>query len=871
MSMIAHGVRFFRSASAMAALAVLAACSAGGPSTAVNQPTSSSSTANSYTGPAAANADVQAFKVNLWENIRVSSKCGGCHHEGGQAPMFARSDDVNLAYQAAGPLVNFTQPDQSELVLKVSGGHNCWVSDPKACGDTMLTWIKAWVGAGSSSTTGITLQAPPSQAVGGGKQFPANATDTGTTGASFSATIWQPILSQFCSNCHRATAQTPQQPYFAPTQAEVAANGNLLQDAFVAAQSKIDLNTPDQSRFVVRLRDESHNCWVIPPGTVPDCAGSAAKMLAAIQAYAGGIGVTQVDQTQLLSKALSLKQGTIASGGNRFEANLVAKYEFKTGTGTTAYDTSGVSPEADLTLSGAVTWAGGWGINVAATGKAQASTAASSKIAAMIKSSGEFSIEAWAAPANVAQNDAYIVSYSGSATTRNATLGQHSMQYEGYVRSDKTNTNGSPPLQTAATNMNAQAALQHIVLTFDPVNGRKLYVNGKFTGDVDKTTGGSLANWDDTFALVLGNETTGNRQFLGLIKFVAVHSRALTADQVAQNFAAGVGERYFVLFDVSAMSGVPQSYIMFTGSVYDSYAYLFTNPTFISLDPNATPANIPIKGMRIGVNGVVGLPGQSYSTINTTLGGSNYSAQNGQLLSSVGAVVASDKGVDSDLFFLAFDQFGSKTHAFTDPSAVVVTPTTTPNPTSADLGVKTFGEINATMSVITGVSMTNTAVNTAYLSLQQSLPPASDLSAFVASQQTAIAQLAVAYCTALVNTQGAAGTAGTRDGFFGTSLDAGFNSTSSSIFGIGSGYASNRTDTTGLSAQQTTNRATVINALKNAVGATANVNTAAAITTELNGLMNDLPSISGQSAIQVSAVMAASCEAVLGSAATTLK
>ncbi|HEY4210904.1 MAG TPA: LamG domain-containing protein [Steroidobacteraceae bacterium] len=853
---------WLRHAGAMVALAVLAACSAGGPSTSVNQPTSSTSTANSYTGPAAANADVQAFKVNLWENIRVSSKCGGCHHEGGQAPMFARSDDVNLAYQAAGPLVSFTQPDQSELVLKVSGGHNCWVSDPKACGDTMLTWIKAWVGAGSSSTTGIQLQAPPSQSVGGGKQFPVNATDTGTTGASFAATIWQPILSQFCSNCHRATAQTPQQPYFAPTQAEVAANANLLQDAFVAAQSKIDLNSPDQSRFVVRLRDESHNCWVIPPGTVPDCAGSAAKMLAAIQAYAGGIAVTQVDQNLVLSKALSLKQGTIASGGNRFEGNLVAKYEFKTGTGTTAYDTSGVSPEADLTLSGAVTWAGGWGINVAAGGKAQASTAASSKIADMIKSSGEFSIEAWAAPANVAQNDAYIVSYSGSATTRNATLGQHSMQYEGYVRSDKTNTNGSPPLQTAAANMNAQAALQHIVLTFDPVNGRKLYVNGKFTGDVDKTTGGSLANWDDTFALVLGNETTGNRQFLGLIKFVAIHSRALTADQVAQNFAAGVGERYFVLFDVSGLSGVPQSYIMFTGSVYDSYAYLFTNPTFVSLDPNAVPASIPIKGMRIGVNGVLSLPGQSYSTINTTLGGSTYSAQNGQLLSSVGAVVASDKGVDTDLFFLSFDQFGSKSHVFTDPSAVVVTPTTTTNPTSADLGVKTFGEINATMSVITGVSMTNAAVNTAYMSLQQSLPPASDLSAFVASQQTAIAQLAVAYCTALVDT------AASRDALFGTGLDASINATASSFFGVSPNYATNRTDTTGVN---TAHRGIVITALVNAAGSTANPNTAAAITTELNGLMNDLPSITGQGSITVSAVTKASCEAVLGSAATTLK
>ncbi|TLY78625.1 MAG: LamG domain-containing protein [Gammaproteobacteria bacterium] len=146
-----------------------------------------------------------------------------------------------------------------------------------------------------------------------------------------------------------------------------------------------------------------------------------------------------------------------------------------------------------------------------------------------------------------------MVSYSGSDTTRNATLGQHVQQYEGRTRSDKTNTNGSPALLTAAGNMVAQAALQHIVLTYDPVAGQKIYVNGTYTGDVDPAKGGSLANWDNTFALVLGNETTGNRQWLGVIKFAAIHSRALTPAQVQQNFAAGVGERYYLLFDVSAL------------------------------------------------------------------------------------------------------------------------------------------------------------------------------------------------------------------------------------------------------------------------------------------------------------------------------
>ena len=73
----------------------------------------------------------------------------------------------------------------------------------------------------------------------------------------------------------------------------------------------------------------------------------------------------------------------------------------------------------------------------------------------------------------------------------------------------------------------------------------------------------------------------------GRSRFVAIHSRALTADQIMQNYNAGVGEKYFMLFDVSDLSGVPQSFVQVTASVLDNYAYLFTAPTFISLNPNA--------------------------------------------------------------------------------------------------------------------------------------------------------------------------------------------------------------------------------------------------------------------------------------------
>src|SRR5688500_9781278 len=98
--------------------AMVAACS-GGASTQENPITEAPPTQD-YNGPPAGNEDVQAFRVNLWDFIRPNNRCGGCHNAGGQAPQFARSDDVNLAYQAANTIVNLTQPDQSRMVTKVA-------------------------------------------------------------------------------------------------------------------------------------------------------------------------------------------------------------------------------------------------------------------------------------------------------------------------------------------------------------------------------------------------------------------------------------------------------------------------------------------------------------------------------------------------------------------------------------------------------------------------------------------------------------------------------------------------------------------------------------------------------------------------------
>ncbi|HEV2700117.1 MAG TPA: LamG domain-containing protein [Steroidobacteraceae bacterium] len=830
---------------AVAGFTLLSACSGGAATTA--NPVTTVAQAATYSGPPPATADVQAFMVNVWANIKATNRCGGCHTQGGQSPQFARSDDVNMAYQAANTVVNLSQPDQSTMVQKVSGGHNCWLASPSACGDTLTVWIQNWAGSTATGSAAIKLVAPPNETVGSSKTFPISP-------ATFQSTIY-PIVTQWCSRCHAPTALTPQQPYFASAD---------VNEAYADAQAKINLadanpananpavpcvvtssSTTCLSRFIARLDTDHHNCW-------SDCTQNAQTMLTAIENFADPIPLATVDPSLVISKALTMYDGTVASGQNRYTTSQIALYEFKTGTGTIAYDTSGVEPELDLNLTGNYTWDAGWGVVFAPGSKAQGTTTTSQKLYNMITSTGEFSIEAWVSPANVAQTGANIVSYSGGPKLRDATLSQNAMSYAGNVRSSVTDTNGAPALVTSSAAMLAQAALQHVVLTYDAVNGRKLYIDGVYSGDVDASGGGTLANWDNTFALVVGNETSGTtNQFQGELRMVAIHNRALTLAQIQQNYAAGVGQKYFMLFDVSALSGVPQSYIMMTLSLNDSYSYMFTNPTFISLDPTQTPNGIPISGIRIGINGTEPTVGQSYIPLNTTVTTANYSNTSGQLLSSVGAVIALQNGPAADQFFLSFAQIGSQSHVYTSPAIAIPAPV--PGPAEPDLGVRTFERLSNTMAKVTGVPSTDANVTTVYQSVLSALPPVPDLSAYSAANQTAIAQLAVAYCSEMVNTRGKA--------VFGASFDP----------TQGGAYFAGAINTS-------SNRDAVINALyTNLVGGTITVNLAtqptfASVQAELNALITNLtPASYSSTPGRAGIVTTAACAAVLGSASSLVQ
>jgi len=698
-------------------MCILSAC---GESTVEEQPPLIQDRSNTeYTGPAPKTEDIQKYKTALWDNISATDRCGSCHTDGNQAPYFASRENVNDAYAATNPLVSLTKPDDSRLVTKVAGGHNCWLDSEQACGETMQQWIKLWADDRVSTANTIELKAPVIREPGTSKNFPLENT-------LFSQHVY-PVLTQYCAGCHNESSSTAQSPFFA---------SDDIDKAYDSARRVINLEEPSKSRLVIRLRNEFHNCW-------NDCQANSTEMQAALQALSDEITVDVISPEMVVSKSLLLTDGLVASSGGRFESDIIALYQFKTGSGNTAYDTSGISPAANLTLTGDIEWLGSWGLSFT-NGKAQASTANSKKIHDLITSTNEFSVEAWLTPNNVVQEGpARIISYSAGDNDRNFTLGQSQYNYDFMLQTASSNTNGDPALSTPDNDEVLQATLQHVVLSYSATEGRKIFINGKLIEVTDDAIS-PLASWDDSFALILGREASNNHVWQGNIRLLAIYNRALSQQQISQNYDVGVGEKFFLLFSISEQVDLPNTYVLFEVSQYDNYSYLFTNPSIVNLDGNSFTKQVLLSNMRIGINGKESAQGQAYTNIER-----NFTTDENLTapvpISPLGTIIALEKGANNDEFFLSFERLGEHSNVvipaeFTSPGATFV------DSDSAKIGLRSFAQIHASMSVLTGVDKNSIKVATTYQLVKQQLPTLTNIETFISAQQMAITQLAIAYC-----------------------------------------------------------------------------------------------------------------------------
>lgn len=783
------------------------------------------------------NVEVVYFKETLYSNILKTKQCDQCHIVGGAAPAIADYnvttafsastvlfDPANIPFDANNP-VSQTNPviDPSiPFVSKMASGHFCWSANCDSDAQELANQLRNWVAALNRNGT-VANNTPPSPSIQDILTDPPQADPSASLDfnpavdmANGFDELYNLVTASAagCSRCHSSgtTSNTPQRPFFAETGS--AGAKQLAYDAAVSA-ALINLNEPAKSRLVVRPWPQQHHCG-------SDCQTLSFNILVVINKWAAATKaanpVFNLDQSLLPSKALFLADGQVSNGDTRYEDYVIAKYQFTEGSDedtsndTIAHDTSGVSPAMDLRLYGNLKWVSGFGLQFGPGGHAQSvSTSQAQKLHDLIVARGEYSIETWIIPANNYQrgNDtiqsAVMVGYSKDTANRNFTLGQDAQQYK--FRNRVTTANGSV-LDTPVNYDLAQPRLQHVVVTYSAIEGRRIYVNGTpivcetdvaVSGefptpcqslDSGEKDNGPITSWNPGYSLIVGSDINGANQWLGTMKFLAIHSNALTEHEIRLNYNAGVGQRFQLLFNISDFATLPQwnpamslgarSYIWFEVSVYDDHSYLFSNPKFIDLDYyQATPptVNFTLKGMRIGINGKEAALGQAYARLGKS--GDPYSTQElhvnipgpvsltrlqGEqfgITPTSGTLIPIDVDVKVDQFFLTFEAIGGLLETkIRSATPMALTPNYKGNGQAFVVGVRTFDELNATMAALTGVNQASVAFDDpnnpalkGFDNLKKQLPAKKSIEAFSAPQQMAIVALAGRYCHKRVEDQ----------------------------------------------------------------------------------------------------------------------
>ena len=597
-------------------------------------------------------------------------------------------------------------------------------------------------GYSGDEPTGAVPPAPPPS--GGGSSGPTDA----ELEAAFAQTVY-PIVSDAnytCEGCHFAGGTGP----------TAFADPNVT-TAFRAVwdNGKVNLTTPSNSRIVRRLSPDQHHCWS------NDCAADAVILETAVLQWAalvnwgggsGGSGGGGQQVSGLVSQNLTLADGFEDQGQDRNQTDAIAFWDFKQGSGPAAPDLSGVAPAIDLTLNGA-TWLSSYGLDFQA-GSASAPAATARKIYDRIADaqtgSQQYTIEAWVTPANTTQGGNQpvpMLNYLGNASLR--------QRLYSYVASHRSiNPQGGGALETYAADQDLQARLQHVVVTYDRYRGRRIYVDARWTDDLDEFAPEALWNWDPNRSLMLGNNQAGDQQWEGQIRLLAIYDRVIPQTQIQENFDAGVGKRLLLRFDVSQWAGAG-SYVEFLVTELDNFSYLFCQPALVS-----NSFNQAVGGIRIVVNGQTPVSGQAFTNVNRVV------SQNREPLSPLCSIIPKDLGPAQDVFTIDFEYLAG----FQDPEPV---PPTLPLPPRAfgaalpDVGLRDFARINGAMMAVTGIDPYDAQtpvpnIVSTYNSLTQQMPPSYDLRTFASAQQVAIVKLSLEYCDALVeNVQG------NRAAFFG--------------------------------------------------------------------------------------------------------
>ncbi len=220
----------------------------------------------------------------------------------------------------------------------------------------------------------------------------------------------------------------------------------------------------------------------------------------------------------------------------RVEKGLQALYAFSRGRGDTVRDASDSGNDLEIDDPSNVRWRED-GLAIHTPTRIAADEPPRRLIEALQKSR-ELTVEAWVTPADSLQaGPARIVTLSKGTSARNFTLGQDADRYDFRLRTTETDGNGLPSI--ASPSETAVTGPTHLAVTRSNSGDTTFYLNGREVASGKAE--GDFGNWEEGFTLVLANESSGDRGWLGTLHLVAIYDRALSGDQVRQNHAAGVG------------------------------------------------------------------------------------------------------------------------------------------------------------------------------------------------------------------------------------------------------------------------------------------------------------------------------------------
>ena len=224
---------------------------------------------------------------------------------------------------------------------------------------------------------------------------------------------------------------------------------------------------------------------------------------------------------------------------NRVIDQLQVLYRFEGAPGQTVIeDVSGVGEPYNLTIRAPelATWEGGY-LTFTEPNVVE-NLAPLTKVYDACTASNELTLEVWVKNATI-ENTGYLLTSSqeNTANVRNFGFHQTGDNWDGHLRTNQNNQNGSNPSALAVAGT-ATIETQHIVYTRDSSSGvADFWING--VKQVPRSITGNFGNWLPEYGLYVGNEPNLARPWQGTIYLAAVYCKDLTPAEIQQNYAEG--------------------------------------------------------------------------------------------------------------------------------------------------------------------------------------------------------------------------------------------------------------------------------------------------------------------------------------------